>query len=216
MMMTMMNKASTRKGIRNLLCRAPGTDGSWPGPLRREVADTFCRTLCRRDAFTLVEVMVVTMMMAFACIMISGLWMTMGRCLTDTMAQVDVAQESHFALEVLRRDLGGFLPGEEKKEEDENKLVGRLATADGRLLLCFDGGKVNGMADWAKPDRVFVYAWKDGQLIRNEQTDKNESFIVSNHVTKFQPRQLGNGVSIELTIGRRDFQRTYRLVSQDP
>jgi type II secretory pathway component PulJ len=207
-----MMKSSQQKGAGRLSWIAAGTKASWAVSIRHVKADTSRR----RNAFTLVEVMVVTMMMAFTCIMMSGLWMTMGRCLTDTMAQVDVAREAHFALEVLRRDLGGFLPGKEKEDEDENKLVGRLATADGRLLLCFDGGKVNGMADWAKPDRVFVYTLTDGQLIRSEQTDKNESFIVSNHVTAFRPRQLGDGVSLELTVARRDFERTYRLISQDP
>ena len=128
----------------------------------------------RTRAFTLVEVMVVTAMTAFLFLMMSGMWHSVGRSMNDSLVEARVSQEAHFVLEVLRRDLGGFLPGEEKEEDDENKLVGRLATASKQLRLCFDSDNPDGLPDWGKPDTVIVYEVQDEQLLRIEQFNRDQ------------------------------------------
>ena len=70
----------------------------------------------------------VTAMTAVLFMMMSGMWRSVGSSLNDSLTDARIAQEAHFVLEIMRRDLGGFLPGEEDEDKDENKLVGLLAT----------------------------------------------------------------------------------------
>jgi type II secretory pathway component PulJ len=172
-------------------------------------------------AFTLVEVMVATTMTAFLFLMISGMWVGMAGSTNDSLIDASISQEAHFVLEVLRRDLGGFLPGQEKEEQDVNKLVGRLTTGANQLMLCFDGGKkkndpVNGEPYWGKPDTVVVYEVQNEHLLRIEQAKKVESIVVASNVTSFSPTQLANGVRVEFTITHEGISKTYTLISQDP
>lgn len=169
-----------------------------------------------RFAFTLVEVMVATAMTAFLFIMMSGMWRGLAGSINDSLVDARIAQEAHFVLEVLRRDLGGFLPGKETERDDENKLVGRLATASKQLMLCFDGGRVDGEPDWGKPDTVIVYERHNDQLLRIDQTDKGEYIVAASHITDFTPTQLAQGIRVDFTITYKDVSKTYTLIAQDP
>ena len=169
-----------------------------------------------RRAFTLVEVMVATAMTAFLFMMMSGMWQTVGGSMNESLIDARISQEAHFVLEVMRRDFGGFLPGKEEEEEDENKLVGRLATGANQLMLCFDSDEAEGLPDWGKPDTVIVYEVQKEQLRRIEQTKKVESFIVASHISAFTPTQLAAGVQVDFTITYQGVSKSYTLVSQDP
>ena len=127
-----------------------------------------------------------------------------------------ITQEAHFVLEMMRRDLGGFLPGKETEEKDENKLVGRLATSSKQFMLCFDDDKADGEPAWGKPDTVIVYEARDEQLLRIEQTDKGKFTVVASHITDFTPTQLAKGVRVDFTVTYEDVSKTYTLISQDP
>jgi prepilin-type N-terminal cleavage/methylation domain-containing protein len=170
----------------------------------------------RSRAFTLVEVMVATAITAMLFIMMSGMWRGLARSMNHSLVDARISQEAHFILEVMRRDLGGFLPGKETEQEDENKLVGRLATAAKQLMLCFDDDHADGEPDWGKPDTVIVYEVRDGQLLRIEQTDKGKFIVVASHLTDFTPTQLAKGVRVDFTITYEGFSKTYSLISQDP
>lgn len=175
----------------------------------------------RTRAFTLVEVMIATTMTAFLFLMMSGMWVGLAGSMNDSLVDASISQEAHFVLEIMRRDLGGFLPGKEKKEADENKLVGRLATGTNELRLCYDGGgkkhgELNDLPDWGKPDTVIVYEVQDEQLLRIEQTNKGKFTVVANNITDFTPTQLANGVRVEFTITIDGNGKTYTLISQDP
>ena len=169
----------------------------------------------RQCGFTLVEVMVVTTMTAFLSMMVAGIWSGLLRSTTDTMTQSRLVSDAQFALESLRRDLAGSVPEERSGTKLEGMIVGTLATADDRLLLCFDAEPLNEIADWAAPDRVIVYEVQNGQLIRTDQ-QSGTSFVVVDNVSNFGVTQLVSGVRIELTIERGKFNRTYTLISQDP
>ena len=170
----------------------------------------------RSRAFTLVEVMVATAMTAFLFIMMSGMWRGLTASVNDSLADARIAQEAHFVLEMMRRDLGGFLPGKETEEKDENKLVGRLATAAKQLMLCYDDDKADGEPAWGKPDTVIVYEVQDELLLRIEQTDKGKFIVVASHLTDFTPTQLADGVRVDFTITIEGISKTYTLISQDP
>lgn len=170
----------------------------------------------RRPAFTLVEVMVATALTAFLFLMMSGMWRGLAGSMNDAMINARISQEAHFVLEIMRRDLGGFLPGKEKEKKDENKLVGRLAVASKQLMLCFDDDKADGVPEWGKPDTVIVYEVQDEQLLRIEQTDKGKFIVVASHITDFTPTQLASGVRVDFTVTFEGISKTYTLISQDP
>jgi len=167
-------------------------------------------------AFTLVEVMVATAMTAFLFLMMSGMWVTLAGSMRDGLVDARISQEAHFVLEMMRRDVGGFLPGKEKEEDDENKLVGRLATSAGQLMLCFDDDKADGVPAWGKPDTVIAYEVKDEQLLRIEETNKGKFIVVANHVSDFTPTQLADGVKVDFTITIEGISKTYTLISRAP
>ena len=167
-------------------------------------------------AFTLVEVMIATAITAFLFVMMSGMWRGVTGTMNDSLIDAQISQEAHFVLEMMRRDLGGFLPGKEKEKKDENKLVGRLATAANQLMLCFDDDKADGVPEWGKPDTVIVYEVQDEQLLRIEQTNKGKFIVVANNITDFTPTQLANGVQVDFTVTFEGISKTYTLISQDP
>lgn len=170
----------------------------------------------RARGFTLVEVMVATAMTAFLFLMMSGMWVTLAGSMNDSLIDAKISQEAHFVLEIMRRDLGGFLPGKEKEEKDENKLVGRLATSAGQLMLCFDGSDADGVPEWGKPDTVIAYEVQNEQLRRIEETNHGESFVVATNITAFTPTQLANGVRVDFTITYEGISKSYTLIAQDP
>ena len=160
--------------------------------------------------------MIATAITAFLFLMMSGMWRGLTASINDSLIDARIAQEAHFVLEAMRRDLGGFLPGKEKEERDENKLVGRLATAANQLMLCYDDDKADGVAEWGKPDTVIVYEVQDEQLLRIEQTNKGKFIVVANNITDFTPTQLVNGVQVAFTVTFQGISKTYTLISQEP
>ncbi len=176
------------------------------------------RSTMRRPTpgFSMIELMIVAAMTSFLLLMISGIWAAFGRALSDTAMQTRVLCEADIAVESLRRDLSGHLPSTTAGAMEDGRFVGRLVLAGGsQLMLCFDGPPVNGVADWASPDTVVSYEVQDGQLLRIDQ-QSGSAFVVSDGVEQFAVVDQADGVTIDLTIRRRDQSRTYTLEAQDP
>ncbi len=152
---------------------------------------------------------------AFLMLMVSGMSADLWRSMASNAQEVKVSGEATFALETLRRDFGGQLPGDLTGEKGLGSLVGRLVVGDDQLMLCFDGAPVNGTADWVAPDVVITYDVQDGRLVRTDSTTFT-TFTVADHVTQFKVIDQGTGVRIELTLESRNINRTYTLVTQDP
>jgi type II secretory pathway component PulJ len=170
----------------------------------------------RRGGFSLVELMIVATMTSVLLIMISGFWTSFGRSLADGVAQARTAGEATLALETLRRDLSGHLPGTTTGLQPVGRYVGRLVTDGGtRLMLCFDGAPANGSADWASPDTVITYEVQDGRLVRLDQQTMG-TFVVADRVDQFLVVDQGDRLRIDLTVTFRDFTNTYTLIAQDP
>ena len=178
------------------------------------------RTLASRNravqaGFTLLELMISVGLSAFLMLMVSGMSADLWRSMASNAREIKVSGEATFALETLRRDFGGQLPGDLTGEKGLGSLVGRLVVGDGQLVLCFEGSPVNGTADWAVPDVVITYDVQDDRLVRTNGTT-GTAFTVAENVKQFIVIDQGTGVSIELTLESRDVNRTYTLVAQDP
>jgi prepilin-type N-terminal cleavage/methylation domain-containing protein len=165
--------------------------------------------------FSLSEVMIAALLSAFLLLMVSGMWSALGRSMAENVADGHVAADAALALETLRRDLSGNLPGANTGGKQQGRLVGRLVVGGNQLRLCFDGAPTNGEADWTAPDNVVVYELDNGQLVRTEQGTSGV-FVAADGVEQFLVTDEGSGVRIELSLSRRGASRTYTFVSQDP
>ena len=170
----------------------------------------------RSRGFSLIELMIVATMTSFLMLMLSGVWRAFGRSLIETSAQARLLCEADLAVETLRRDFCGHLPGTDTGDLETGKLLGRLVLAGGsQLLLCFDGPPANGAADWAAPDTVVLYRVQNEQLLRIDQ-QAGSVFVVSDGVEQFAVVDQPHGVTIDLTLRRRNLSRTYTFETQDP
>jgi type II secretory pathway pseudopilin PulG len=170
----------------------------------------------RARGFSLVELMVVAAMTGFLLMMMSGMWRAFGRSLMETSDQARLLSEADLAVETLRRDFCGYLPDSDSGPLPAGKLLTRLVVAGGtRLLLCFDGPPADGVANWTAPDVVVSYLVQDGQLVRVDY-QAGSVFVVADGVEQFSVVEQAGGVSIQLTIRRRDLSRTYNFVVVDP
>ncbi len=175
---------------------------------------------CRRQrsAFTLVEIMVVSFLMAFLATLLGVVWSGFGRPLTDAITRAQIAQEVHLAVAALARDFGGNLAGPDGRLGfmSNGKLVGRM-DADGSMLrLCFDGGAVaDGLAEWADPDIVISYLVQDGNLVRWNEFS-GSTFVVARGVQQLAVTELDHGVQLQITFVARNLTRTYTLIGLEP
>jgi type II secretory pathway component PulJ len=170
--------------------------------------------LCAQG-FTVMEMMIVGAMTTLLAILFSAAWSGLGQPSADALVRCQVAQEAQLAAAALVADLGGSLPGQTGGTKGNGRLVGRMEPEGSELRLCFDGGGLNGSADWGIPDTVIRYYVEDNKLIRwNETADT--TFYVASNVESMTLSDLGNGVQIDLTFTFRDLSRTYTLIAEDP
>ena len=165
--------------------------------------------------FTLLELMIATLLSSFLLLMIAGMWASLGRSAAGNLADCQIAADALMALDTFRRDLSGTLPGSSLGGKQQGRLVGRLIVGGNQLRLCYDGNPANGIADWGNPDRVVVYQLDAGRLVRTDVAT-GASFVVADSAEQFCVTDLGTGVRIALTLGRRRVCRTYTLVTRDP
>jgi len=170
---------------------------------------------CRHNGFTLTEFMIVSGLMSFLVLLISGAWAGPGRSSADAITRCRVAQEANLAIEALTRDLGGCLGGQTAGQKQSGRLVGRRVVAGPILQLCFDREPLNGLADWAPPDTVIVYQVQQGLLIRSNQQAATQ-FVVADNVDQMQLTEQADGITIELTFSYRGLTRTFTIVAKDP
>jgi prepilin-type N-terminal cleavage/methylation domain-containing protein len=171
-----------------------------------------------RRGFSLVEVSIVSGLMAVLAVMLANAWSGLGRPLLEAAVRTRLAQEADLALASLSRDLGGYLSDTVGRTGGKATylFVGRLQPGGSQLWLCFDGGSSpNGQADWAPPDTVISYEVVGNALVRWDQT-AGTSFVVARNVNSFQLQDLGNELQISLTLSFRTVSQTYTLIAKDP
>jgi type II secretory pathway component PulJ len=171
----------------------------------------------RRGAlgFTLIELMIVCAMTTLLAVLFSSAWAGLGRPSVDAIARSQIAEEAQVAAASLAADLGGSLPGGTLGAEVAGRMVGWMVVGGSELWICFDGGGLNGIADWGDPDVVITYTVEDGRLVRTNQA-AGTTFVVASRVSGMRVSELGSGVQFDLGFAFRDFAQTYTLVTQDP
>ena len=171
-----------------------------------------------RDGFTLLEVTIVSALMAFLVVLLSATWSGLCRPTADIAARCRVAQEANLAAASLVRDLAGSLANPEGRIGGKQlyAFVGRIQPSNAQLWLCFDGGSPpNGVADWGPPDTVIVYSVENNQLIRWDQK-ADTIHTVARAVESMAVQDLGDRVQIQITFSYRDITQTYTLIARDP
>jgi hypothetical protein len=172
----------------------------------------------RREAFTLVECVIVSGLLVFVAMLLSATWSGLGRPIADNITRGRLTQEANLAAASLARDLEGSLSNPEGRlgTKQQARFVGRMQPNHSQLWLCFDGGDTpNGVADWGPPDTVIVYEVDSNKLIRWDQK-LNTNFVVAQNVDNMQVQDLGDSVQIMLTFKYRDLIQTYTLIARDP
>jgi prepilin-type N-terminal cleavage/methylation domain-containing protein len=168
--------------------------------------------------FTLIEVSIVSILMAMLALLLAETWSGLGRPLVETAARSRLTQEANLALAALARDLGGCLSDNAGRAGRKSvyAFVGRMQPGGTQLWLCFDGGaNPNGTADWAAPDTVISYEVDNARLVRLNQT-AGTSFVVAQNVGSFLVENLGSECQITVTFVYRNYSQTYQLIAQDP
>jgi hypothetical protein len=167
----------------------------------------------QRRAFTMLEMSLVTALMSFLVVLISGIWTGIGRAITDVAADARIAQEANLALESFSRDFAGSLPGQASGSKGQGRIVGKIIFGTSFLFLCFDGD-ADGVADWAFPDVVVLYHVEAGRLMRWSWQPMSE-FAVADCVDGMQISELGDGVRVDLTFRYREVTETYTIVAKN-
>jgi type II secretory pathway component PulJ len=171
-----------------------------------------------RKAFTLLEVTIVSGLMALLAVVLSSAWVGLGRPVVDLIERTQLLQEMNLAVAALSRDLGGSLADPDGRLGDKNayRWVGWMEPKNSGLWLCFDDPEGNGEPDWEPPDVVIVYQLQADALVRSNQAS-GESFLVAKHIERMQVLPAGNdAIRIRLTFKYRTLSRQCTLVVRTP
>jgi prepilin-type N-terminal cleavage/methylation domain-containing protein len=173
----------------------------------------------RQTGFTLLEVLMVSILSSILMLVLSATWAGLGRPTKDLIQRSLVIHEMRLAAAALTLDLGGSLPGPQGVlgSQAQNRFVGWMQPADSQLWLCFDGGsQPNGVADWAPPDTVIIYQIEGDRLVRWDMS-AGTSFTVARYLQSFQVTARDSAtIEIDLAFQFRDVQNTYILVARMP
>ena len=175
------------------------------GPNTRRIS-TFVRRTTQRSAsgFTLIELMVASLLMMTVVVMTARPWRSLMLSMGDLTARSETAEEMRFLMENLSRDFG--------------PAVGATALDAHRLLICQDGGPIpDGIADWGWPDTKVEYYLTDGQLRRLDRSSGVET-TVANGISTFSVARpwWSSTLRIEVTLTHKDLSRRATLLWSDP
>src|SRR4051812_24902032 len=125
-----------------------------------------------RGGFTIVELMVVGIISMVLLMLITSAWRWFGHAATEARITIELARELKMAADSIAQDYG-------------TALDARSADAGDSLQFDFDGGGLNGVADWASPDRIIQYKEDGGKLVRMDLST-NAQTVVAGHIQSFQ------------------------------
>lgn len=154
-------------------------------------------------AFTLMELLVVSMLMAGLTIIAATSWRYLTVQMTDCTARARAAQELRFAVENIAQDMGA--------------AVGATPVGGNGVLLCLDGGSnPNGQADWASPDVLVQYSVSDGQLVRYDQSAGTEVTVAGDVSSLVVENVTATLLRIVVQVRRSDVTRQATLFWSKP
>ena len=163
-----------------------------------------------RSGFTLLEVTLVSGLMAVLVLVISRAWIGVGQPIADLITRSQLLQETDMVVAALTRDLNGSLANPEGRLGSKNlgRWVGWRQLSLNEFQLCFDGGtSPDGQPQWGPPDTVISYTLEsDGTLVR---TDKNAqtTFTVAKNISNMTITSDLVFIQIQFTFSYRGATR---------
>jgi prepilin-type N-terminal cleavage/methylation domain-containing protein len=173
--------------------------------------------LRRPRGFTLLEVTLVSGLMAVLALLLSSAWAAVGRPAADVIERSRLFAEMDMAVSALSRDLGGSLanPAGRLGTKQQGPWNGWLNPGNDQLWLCFDGGNNPDKQPWGSLDTVIVYQKVSDRLVRTDQS-AGTSFTVAKYLHAFDVTPSGPHIQIRLTFTYRDVTRTCTLLARHP
>jgi type II secretory pathway pseudopilin PulG len=141
-----------------------------------------CKTA---KAFTLLELLVVSILMTIVFMIIAQFWKWFSPSLNDMIGRWHLLRESKLATQILAQDFGS--------------TVGAMIVGENELALCKDtGNPPNGVADWSTDTRVDYYLSGD-KLMRSE-LDAGANFAIADGVSGFTVESVPPVIRITLDL----------------
>ena len=154
-------------------------------------------------AFTLVELLVVSVLMTALTLMTAQVWRYFSTEMKDLAGRARVAQELRFAMESICEDMGA--------------TVGAIVVEGSRIRLCKDAGaQPDGVANWAPPDIMVEYYLAGTQLVR-DNTSSGSQIVMADSVSQFAVLDVSPAVvQMDIEITRGDVSRQVTLMWSRP
>ncbi len=154
-------------------------------------------------AFTLVELMVASLLMTVLTVMTAQVWRFFSTEMKDLAGRARVAQELRFAMESICEDMGA--------------TVGAIVVEPDRVRLCKDAGTPpDGVANWAPPDIMVEYYLVGTQLVRDD-TSSGSQIVMADSVSQFAVQDVsGTVVQMDIEMTRGDVSRQVTLMWSRP
>lgn len=154
-------------------------------------------------AFTLVELLVTSVLMTVLTLMTAQVWRYFSTEMKDLAGRARVSQELRFAMESICEDMGA--------------TVGAIVVEPNRVRLCKDGGLyLDGVANWAPPDIMVEYYLVGTKLIR-DNTSSGSQIVMADSVSQFAVQDVsGTVVQMDIEITRGDVSRQVTLMWSRP
>jgi prepilin-type N-terminal cleavage/methylation domain-containing protein len=159
----------------------------------------------RRHGFTLMEVTIVSGLMAVLAMLLSSAWIGVGRPAADLVTRSQLVQERDMAIVALSRDLAGSLNTPNRTGGKQlGRWIGWQAATNAEqpqnadLRLLYDGRtdpSVPISYSWALPNTRVLYLVAANTLIRRENDDLTTDFTVARYV---------DGMKVTAISGRPD------------
>jgi prepilin-type N-terminal cleavage/methylation domain-containing protein len=172
-----------------------------------------CAGRSRRRGFTMMEMIIASVLTALLGMLLAGACATFGRPALEVEARARITQESIMAAQSLACDLGGFLadsPGRTGTLSQYQFVDWDLSQGDVLLLNFQGGGSGNPI--------VISYQLQGNQLVRSNSST-GVATTIANYVTGFTVAPVANNANqalITITIAFRYFTGTYTLIGVSP
>ena len=181
----------------------------------------------RRQAFTLMELIVASFLISLLSMLLIMAWKTFGVPAVQVEERTRIALNANLVAESLARDLGGALVQKEAKSETDLNQVYRIYRFDARLASDPDHPYPLRLRfkreDDSTKEKTVSY-WVDSgstpnKLMRVEEQSGSSKTAVATHVTAIQvPPVLAGETSfaISFTVSYREFEGTYTMTVKVP
>jgi prepilin-type N-terminal cleavage/methylation domain-containing protein len=135
--------------------------------------------------FTLLELLVVSILMVIVVLITAQFWMWFSPSLNEMIGRWHLLREGRLITQNFAADFGS--------------TVGATPVGEDRIVLCKDSGpNPNGTADWAAPDVLVDYYFSGGKLQRND-ISTGADFAVADNVSAFTVEQI-SPTSIRISL----------------